>query len=276
MGEGGGRAPKVTVAGGAKVTVLPLDEPAGATVLAFPGPARPRRRRRAWLAVAAVAAVVVVIMATTVFSPLLGVRTIEVSGNKLATGKLLQTVLGPLRGKPLPQVRSADVERLLAAVPQVKSVDVQARPPSTLVVHIVEREPVALLKKGDHFILVDPDGVELGSTKDQAKVALPLIDGGTANIGKDTFAAMTAVLASLPQSVLGQLASASAKSPDAVLLLLNDGKTVIWGNASEMALKAKVLTALVNAPAPTPTPGAPDPAPVQVYDVSAPRYPVTR
>jgi cell division protein FtsQ len=290
----------VRVSPGAKVSMLPLpgvvnalrkepvQEPAkepvkaaapprpGATVLAFPEPPARRRRRRALIGVAGVVVVVAIVMALAMFSPVLAVKTITVDGNKLATEKSLQSVLSPLLNKPLPQVTLADVEALLKPVPQVKSVTMEARPPSTLLVHMVERVPVALLKNGNGYLLVDQDGVQLGTTKDPAKVPLPLIDGGTAAIGKATFHAMTAVLATLPKSVLSQLANASAKSPDAVQLKLNDGKTIIWGNASDMELKAQVLDALINAPAPTPVAGQPDPPPVNVYDVSAPRHPVTR
>lgn len=179
-------------------------------------------------------------------------------------------------GKPLPQVTGEEVSALLAKVPQVKSSWVEARPPSTLVVHVVERVPVAVLKNGNSFILVDQDGIELGNTTDPSKVSLPLIDGGKAVIGKATFGAITSVLATLPAAILNKLSSATAKSPDAVELNMNDGKLVIWGNATDMELKAQVLQALLNVPAPKPTTDIPVPVPVKVYDVSTPRYPVTR
>jgi cell division protein FtsQ len=54
-----------------------------------------------------------------------------------------------------------------------------------------------------------------------------------------------------------------------VELKLIDGQTIVWGNAGEKELKARVLEALLKVPA--------DPAnPVKVYDVSVPRHPVTR
>ncbi len=247
-----------------------------ATVLVFPGVPRRRRRRKLWIAVAAVAALIAIVMAAVMFSPLLALKTITVDGNKLATTPAIQAALAPLMDKPLTQIDQAQVQKLLVPLQQVRSVSVEARPPSSLLVHIVEREPVALLKTDQQYILVDPDGVQLGGTPDAAAVALPLIDGGTAAIGKETFKAMTAVLAALPQSVLGKLEHASASSPDAVELTLNDGKTIVWGNASDKELKAKVLEALLNAPAPSAAAGRPEPAPVQVYDVSTPRHPVTR
>lgn len=249
---------------------------AGATVLSFPEPTGRRLRRRVLLAVAAIVVVLGVIVALAVYSPVLAVKTITVQGSKLVGERTLQQTLSPLLGKPLPQVGEADVSRLLAPLPQVASATMEARPPSTLVVRVVERVPVALLKSGGSYLLVDPSGVELGRTNDPATAALPLIDGGKAVIGKDTFAAMTAVLASLPASVRSRLAHASAKSPNAVELTLNDGKQVIWGDASQMTLKAEVLAALLKAPPPVGAPGEPDPPPVKVYDVSTPRHPVTR
>ncbi|MBG0741421.1 FtsQ-type POTRA domain-containing protein [Paeniglutamicibacter antarcticus] len=247
-----------------------------AKVLVFPGVPRRRRRVNLWIAVVVVAALIAVVMAAVMFSPLLALKTITVEGNKLATTQAIQSALAPLIDKPLPQIDQRQVQKLLVPLQQVRSVSVQARPPSSLLVHIVEREPVALLKTDQQYIMVDPDGVQLGTTPDPAAVALPLIDGGTDVIGKETFKAMTAVLAALPQSVLSKLEHASAASPDAVELTLNDGKTIIWGNASEKELKAKVLEALLTAPAPSAAAGRPAPAPVQVYDVSTPRHPVTR
>ena len=249
---------------------------AGARVLAFPEPAHKRRRRRAWLTVAAVAAVLAAVMVLALFSPVLAVKKVTFDGAKIVTDKTLQAAVAPLLGRPLPQVTQGDVDGLLAKVPQIKSSRIEARPPSTLLVHVVERIPVALLTDGKGWIQVDQDGVPLGAVPDPSKVPLPLVDGGRAATGKDTFRAITAVLATLPPSVLGKLASASAKSPDAVELQMVDGKTVVWGNASDMELKAQVLEALVTAPAPTQVAGKPAPPPVKVYDVSAPRHPVTR
>ena len=40
-----------------------------------------------------------------------------------------------------------------------------------------QRVPVALVKSGDNYSLVDVDGVQLGSTTDPASVPLPVIDG---------------------------------------------------------------------------------------------------
>ncbi|WP_081709867.1 cell division protein FtsQ/DivIB [Arthrobacter sp. 35W] len=299
--------PPVVVTAGAKVTVLPLPaldvdplpgpapapapaskttskakaasapEPAPtATVLSFPKPAFKVRRQRLWLVLGSVAAVIAVVVGAAIFSPILALKTITIDGNKLATMDVLQASLAPLEGKPLPQIDEGQVAALLAPLPQVDRVSIEARPPSTLLVHIVEREPVALLKDGESYIMVDPAGVALGTTADPAAIALPLIDGGTAVIGNKIFVAITSVLAVLPQSVLTKLEHASAESPDAVELALSDGKKIIWGNDSQNELKAEVLDALLNSPMPPPGKGQPERAPISVYDVSTPKHPVTR
>jgi cell division protein FtsQ len=209
------------------------------------------------------------LLAGAVYSPVLALQNVSVTGTRLLTPAQVQAALEPLRGKPLPQISDNDVRGLLDNLIQVKSVSVEARPPSTLAVAVHERVPVALVKQGEQYQLVDVDGVQLATTDDPASASLPVIDGGAGAIGQDLFRATAAVLGALPADVLAKLSNASAQSVDAVELKLVDGQTIVWGNASEKELKAKVLAALLKAPA--------DPKnPVRVYDVSVPRHPVTR
>jgi cell division protein FtsQ len=244
------------------------DNPAG-NVLAFPEPKGKRRKRNVLAVAATLVALVAGLLAAAVFSPVLAVDTISVSGTRLLTPAQVQTALEPLRGKPLPQITDEEVGRLLEPLVQVKSVSAEARPPSGLVVAVRERVPVALVKQGERYQLVDVDGIQLAATADPASVSLPVIDGGAGTIGKELFRATAEVLGALPADVLAKLSNASAQSVDAVELKLVDGQTIIWGNAGEKELKAKVLAALLKVPA--------DPKnPVRVYDVSVPRHPVTR
>jgi cell division protein FtsQ len=244
-------------------------KPADHNVLSFPEPPGKRRKRNIIITLCVVAALVAGLLAAAVYSPVLAVRTVTVDGTRMLAPQQVQDALAPLQGKPLPQVDDGEVDRLLEPLVQVKSFSTEAHPPSELVVHIRERVPVALVKQGEQFLLVDVEGVQLGTTKDTESVSLPVIDGGAGEIGKELFQAITAVLGALPADVLARLSDASAKSADAVELKLVDGQTIVWGNASEKELKAKVLEALLKAPA--------DPKnPVRVYDVSVPRHPVTR
>lgn len=262
--ESGGPNSTASGAGAAPVTPAAWDN-----VLSFPEPKAKRRKRILLGTIGALAALVAGILAAAVYSPVLALQTVSVEGTKLLTTDQIQTALAPLQGKPLPQISDGDVTALLQPLVQVKAVSTQARPPSTLQVKVTERVPVALVKQGDAHQLVDADGVTLSDSADPAATQLPVIDGGGGTLPKDLFHAITGVLGALPADVLARLSNASAKSVDAVELKLVDGQTIVWGNSGEKELKAKVLEALLKAPA--------DPKnPVRIYDVSVPRHPVTR
>nr|WP_284976181.1 FtsQ-type POTRA domain-containing protein [Arthrobacter sp. efr-133-TYG-104] len=240
-----------------------------ANVIVFPEPKGKRKRRLIGWTVAIIVVLVAAIVGGAVYSPVLAVRSIAVDGTKIVTPDAVQKALSGLQGKPLPQVSEQQVNDLLKPLIQVRSATVEARPPSELLVHIDERVPVALLKQGDAYVMVDVDGVQLGVTKDPTGAALPLIDPGAGTVNTDLFKAIAAVLDTLPADVLAKMATASAASPDAVELKLVDGKTVVWGNAEDRELKAKALQALLNMP--------PNPKdPINVYDVSVPRHPFTK
>ncbi|BCW05508.1 FtsQ-type POTRA domain-containing protein [Arthrobacter sp. NtRootA1] len=271
-----GRENKGRPAGGSTESVItaqrsvePSPKNSADNVIAFPEPKGKRKRRLLLWTLSIVTAVVAVLIAGAIYSPVLAVRTITVDGTKLLTPEDVQKALSGMEGKPLPQVSEQEVNELLKPLVQVRSATVEARPPSELLVHVNERVPVALLKQGDSFVMVDVDGVQLGATQDQSAVALPLIDAGAGATNTGLFKAIAAVLNTLPADVLARMSTASAASPDAVELKLVDGKTVVWGNAEDKELKAKALEALLKMP--------PDPkVPVNVYDVSVPRHPFTK
>jgi cell division protein FtsQ len=241
---------------------------ARATVLAFPEPPG-RRRRRRWLVWGSAAvALIAGLLAAIVFSPLLAVRTIVVEGNVLAPSDQVNAALEPLKGVPLPQVDEGRVEGLLDSLPPVDEIDVVAQPPSTLLVQVRERVPVAVLQDGDRFVLIDRLGTQLADVPDRESARLPLIDGGAAATDGAVFSTITDVLAALPAPVLAQLEHASAATEDSVELKLTDGRKIVWGNAEDNDLKARVLEALLAAPE--------GEVPVAVYDISAPSRPVTR
>ncbi|MDQ4489740.1 cell division protein FtsQ/DivIB [Sinomonas sp. ASV486] len=245
--------------------------PGSAEVLAFPEPPAKRHRRHVLIGGIAAVAVVAGLFAMLLFTPLIAVRKITVQGTHLLPVQRIDSALAPLRGRPLATVGSDDVARLLGQFVEVKSVKSRAVPPDTLVVQIAERVPVALVKQDKKLLIVDGDGVVLGEAADLSQYAVPVIDGSAMPMGQSVFRAVTAVLAALPADVLGKLATASAQSADSVELKLSDGRTVLWGNADDRELKARVLSALMKA-AESPVKGQ---APPQVFDVSTPRHPVT-
>lgn len=239
--------------------VVPLPEPPG------------KRTRRLLLIISgSVVALILALIVVLLYSPLLAVKNIEVSGNDLAKQSAVQEALEPLVGTPLPRIGPASVLRLLEGQPAVRDVVVQAEAPSTLRVEIVEHQPVAIVESKGKYRLVGEDGRTLAALAKRDGADLPVIDAESAVADPKVFATVTEVLASLPESVLNRLDKAGAKTIDSVELKLTNGKTVLWGNSERNADKAGVVTALLRVRE------EPNTAAVKVYDVTSPDHPVTR
>lgn len=261
----GGRPPENT---GVSLLEKPGGALPGGKVLDFPAPRRSHRVRTAILSVTAVVLVLGGLVAYVVFSPALALRTVIVQGNDLVATEEIEAALAPLSGTSLTRISPDQVRGLLEDKAPIEDVGIAAEPPSTLVVTVRERVPVAVLQNGAAFLLIDAEGRQLASVPDRGEVKLPLIDGGTNAVNSKVFSSITAVLAELPVSVLSRLNNASAESVDSIRLSLTGDQRIFWGSSERSAEKAEVLEAMLAMPASDP--------PVKEFDVSTPDRPVTR
>ncbi|WP_247828766.1 cell division protein FtsQ/DivIB [Arthrobacter antioxidans] len=271
-GTRGTRAPGTGGATGTRGSTATLTGSPGrgasGTVLDFPAPRRSRRLRNTVIAVAAVVLVLGGLVAYVVFSPALALRTVSVQGNALVPTSEVEAALAPLTGTPLTRISREQVADLLADKAPIEDVRIAAEPPSTLVVTVEERVPVAVLQTGREFMLIDAEGRQLMQVAQRGDAKLPLIDGGANAVNSEVFSSITAVLAELPVSILSRLNSASASSVDSIQLSLSGEQRIFWGSAERSAEKAGVLEAMLSLPTADP--------PVEVFDVSTPDRPVTR
>jgi cell division protein FtsQ len=243
-------------------------------VLAFPEtPEQARRRRvRLWRVVGAAGLVLLVVLgAVLYFSPLLAIRTITVTGTDLLPRERAEALVQPLHGVPLPQVGQRTVAERLAGEPAVQEVRVRAEPPASLVVEVVEHQPVAQVPQGDQRVLYSAQGQAVATlgAEEAERYRLPSVSDAADLTDPEVFDAITTVLGSLPESIRNRMDSASAQTVDSVTLTLEDGRTVLWGNAEHGDRKAQVLGALLKVP-------QDEADPVEEFDVSIPEYPVTR
>ncbi|TCL83929.1 MULTISPECIES: FtsQ-type POTRA domain-containing protein [unclassified Rathayibacter] len=221
---------------------------------------RARRRRTIALVTAGSLVLLALVVAVAAYSPLMAVKTIEITGTQRVSAEDIQSSLADQVGVPLTLVDRAAVGRVLGSYPLVRSYSVQTRPPSTLIVSVVERTPVGVIADGAAFDLVDPAGVVI-ETAPAAQEGYPLLSTPTGSASGAAFRATARVLLTLPESLESQVASAAATTGDDVSLTLADGAVVFWGGSDDSALKAVVLEKLM---------AATDPAAVASYDVSSP------
>ncbi|MCX7521513.1 FtsQ-type POTRA domain-containing protein [Microbacterium sp. STN6] len=207
---------------------------------------RSRHRRLAWL-IGLGSVVLVVLLAFVVsLSPLMAVRTIDVTGVSGASKAAVEKALDGQLGRPLPLVDFGAIRAKLAAFPAIRSYTTESRPPGTLVVRIVPRTPVGIVTHSTTFDLVDAAGVVLSSSPTRPE-GYPTIAPAPGTSG---FEAVVSVLEALPASVLTQVDTATATTrDDATFTMRGTGATVVWGSGDDSELKADILAKLlVSAP----------------------------
>ncbi|NYF10605.1 cell division protein FtsQ [Leifsonia sp. AK011] len=222
---------------------------------------RTRNRRVALIAVAGVILTLIGIVLTAVYSPILALREVRIEGTSRINAQEVQDALGSQMGTPLALLDAGTIETQLAAFPLIRSYATQTVPPGTLVVTIVERQPVASVATPTGFSLVDPAGIVLQESAEPI-AGVPFIDLAGAATDSPAFGAAVEVLLSLPPELLAQVQSVTAHTQDDVTLVLAGvGQRVTWGAADDSAKKAALLSALI---------AVTDPAQPGEFDVSAP------
>jgi cell division protein FtsQ len=226
---------------------------------------RSRRRRNIWLAAAGTVVALVAFVLVGVYSPLMALKNIEVTGTERIPAADIVQALDAQLDTPLPLIDFAEVKQELSEFSLIRSYVTESRPPNTLVVRIVEREPIGSIASAAGFDLVDAAGVVITSGEARAE-GYPVVDaaGGASGAG---FQAAVAVIGALPEGIRTQLDTVTAATKDDVTLTLAGGARVVWGNSERAEYKAVVLSALlVSHPVGS----------VTEYDVSSPDSAVVR
>jgi cell division protein FtsQ len=226
--------------------------------------ARVRRRRQKRAAVTGSAMALGLVLGWLLFgSTALAVQHIEVQGLDRVPEEAVRGAVQFELGHPMTMISPQAAARRVAALPLVSSVKVVRSWPSTLVVEVTEREPIAAVPvAASRFALTDRDGVVV-ETVARTPAGLPLLDVDVARAGAASLRAARQVYDDLPAALRPTVRRISAASPDAVGLVLSDGSTVNWGSADDGAGKVAALLAVH--PRPLSHPAA--------IDVSAPDTP---
>lgn len=185
------------------------------------------------------------LLLATWFTPLLAIEKIEITGLDRLKEKSVMSAVANLRGTPLTLLDENAIAQRLKAFALIESFSVVSNPPHTLEIHIVERQPIAIVRVGGTNYLYDPAGVQIGVAK--ASDEYPLVDVNADPANSDKYRAAIEVMLALPVELMGEVATVRASSPNNVQLTLRGSKTrnVIWGDSSQSVLKSKVLAALI-------------------------------
>jgi cell division protein FtsQ len=224
----------------------------------------PTRRRilaRRWGALAVILGLAALFL-VVLFTPLLGVRTVDVSGNESLTADAVRGAAQVPMGDPMLRLDTDSIIARVARLPRVAGVDVVREWPSTVLIEVTERDPIGVLTTASGVHLVDATGFDY-ATVPAAPPGLPVIQLPSASPNDPLTRAVVSVLSALPAQVRPQVISIGAQTAGSVQFGMAGGRTVRWGSADDSARKSAVLAALLSQPG-------------KVYDVSSPTLPTIR
>ncbi len=176
---------------------------------------------------------------------LFGVRDVRVVGVQLLTAQQVQQAVAVSTDEPLAQVDLDAVRDRVRGLPAVARVVVRRSWPSTLVVDVVERTPVAAVPAASgQFALIDATGVAYQFVAQQP-AKLPLVRVSTPGaLDPNTKSALT-VLSALSDDLRTQLVAVSVAAPAQIKLELRASRKVIWGDDTQSDTKSQVATVLL-------------------------------
>jgi len=206
---------------------------------------RPGPRRRRWLTVLGVLLVAGLVGWLIVATPLLAVQEVRITGTSILSPAQVREVMAVPEQTPLLRVPVDEVADRIRELAPVAQVRVYREWPDTLVVEVVERTPVAALRDGERFALVDGEGVRF-HTVDQPPAGLPVVElTGPGDEDRAVEAALV-VLAALTPPLRAELQTLAVAGPAGIELSLATGHTVRWGDETASEDKARVATALLD------------------------------
>ena len=203
-----------------------------------------RRRLRRLVAIAVVALLLVGV-GLIVRSPLLDVDAVTVHGGTRSGPATLRRAVGIPLGRSMISVDPAAAKARVERLPWVARATVRRQWPGTVVVHVVERTPVAVVGTGRFAARVDRFGRVLGPASGTAPgptVVAPAPDPGERLSRRGQ--AVVATLAELPASLRHEIVRARTSSAG-ITFVLTDGIVVQWGDQSRTSAKADALGALL-------------------------------
>lgn len=235
-----------------------------------PCPPRPDRRWLLWISAGMVMLTLICGAAWVLLgSSLFDARAVQVAGTKEVPTDVVRAVAAVPLGTPMLRLDTTAIERRVAALPRVSSVQVRCSVDGTVRIELAERTPVVVVRRGNGLHLVDVTGTDYAMVPVEPPGLPELRSDRVGPRDASTVAALT-VLTGLPQWLRAQVRSIAANSPADVVLRLDSGRPgaghggsgreVRWGGVEDSGRKVAVLGPLLTQPG-------------KIYDVSSPALP---
>lgn len=189
---------------------------------------------------------VVGIILAVLASPLFGVRNIVIDGARYTAQSTLESADDLVRGKSVFSLDLGAVEEVLKADPWVRDAQAKRRFPSTVVLDIAERKPIAWYLGADNQArVIDIDGRVITVLNGQP-TAYTQITGIGPDLpagaqADDAYTAAAQVAASLPPEVAPLMLNMGVTGGTDLLMTLRTGTVVTFGRPTDLRSKMVAL-----------------------------------
>lgn len=228
---------------------------------------RRRRLRRTVILVATLALAILVILIER--SPLVALEEVQVVGIEQLTDQQVRDAADIPLGTSTLRLKLETAADRVTALPRVREASARRADPLTVVIEVVERQPVLVADDGERQMLIDRDGVVIA---EGALDGLPRVrlDGTAPAAGAtvDDHAALQnahRAWEGLSGPLRARVHRYDAVTADELALVLEDGLEVRFGRAERVAEKVRALGAVLEDVGSTP---------ITRIDVRAPGAPV--
>lgn len=178
------------------------------------------------------------------FTPLLGVRAVDVHGAVVLTDDDVRAAAAIEPGSPLVRLDLKGIRERVAEIPRIATVEVERQLPGTVRLLIAERVPVGSVKLDNAFHLIDATGKDY-ATLPTAAPGVPELVLATPSPADPATRAVVGVLKDLPEKLRPEVVQVSASSGADVKVTLTGGRVVKWGSSENTPRKAAVLMVLL-------------------------------
>lgn len=189
------------------------------------------------------------------FSPVLKLEAshITVSGaNEWVSAEEVATVAERQVGRSLLVVSTSGIEQDLKALPGVTSAEVSRQWPHGVAISVAAQKPAAVLRSSDGSLTAVDSQARVLNAVGASVDGIPVVDVDSVESGLESKAVQQTleVLASLPESWRQRITKVTAKTQDSVTTELDNGQiAIVWGDASQLALKKAEVDKIINDPA---------------------------
>ena len=175
------------------------------------------------------------------------VGDVVVEGNKYIEQDEIYKIAGIPEHLNIFRLNTSEIKSKLIKDLRVADVDVTRKFPSTIQIHIVERNPIACIACEYGFVEVDKQGVVLVKYKNLKPMRIPMLTGMSLNglyvgdtVEQPDVKKILEYLALLNEPTLNQISEINAANMQQIIAYTNSTVQIRMGNTDRIKKKAKV------------------------------------